>query len=280
MAENDTSNEDVVDIFDLKNGDPLAPVEDDSTDDKQGADPAGDTPKDPAKPDFVVPDKFKDKTFEQAIEMYTNLEQAYGRQGNEFGEVKSLAAQILQNQVAAASPAKATPAVDADTLLENPVEVINDLVSNNPVIQELAGRVVNTEKTLTVEALERKHGDLKDIGKMEGFQNWVRSNPSRLVRFQKADDGDLAEADDLVSTYKEIQAAKAERQANTRNKQRQALAVPAAGSGSSPSALNESGVKKPIFSKAQLMQLKFKDPARYERMQPQILRAYIDKRVR
>lgn len=267
------TEEEVVDIFDMKDGDPLAPT-------APAADEGGGEPEPkPAAADTTNP-KFKDKTLEEVIGMYGNLENAYGRQGNELGEVRQLADQILQNQIAA-KPTASPTAVDADTLLADPVAVITQLIQNNPAIQEIAGRVVRTEQVTSKAELERKHGSLEEIGMTPGFQTWIKANPARLQRFLKADQhNDYAEADDLVSTYKEVAEARGESLSEKRDEQRKALATPRAGVGSSPSSPKGKGERKPVYSRAQLMKLKMTDPHRYAQMQPEILAAYREKRVR
>ncbi|MCP4898394.1 MAG: hypothetical protein GY906_15580 [bacterium] len=266
---------DVVDIFDLKDGDPLDRS-------KAAADPGpGAAPAAEPKAKDETPNKFQGKSLDQVIEMYGNLESAYGKQGNELGDIRQLADDILQNQIAANNPQTSkTDAVDADALLADPVGVITNIIQTNPAIQEIAGRVVKTEQVTSKAALERKHGSLEEIGTNPGFQAWIRANPARLQRFLHADKNhDFATADDLIDTYSEIAAARGEELSNKREEQRKAIATPRAGVGSSASSPNGKSQRKPVYSRAQLMKLRNTDPARYSQMQPEIIAAYREKRV-
>ena len=47
----------------------------------------------------VVPPKFKGKSVDEILESYQNLEQQYGKQGNELGELRKLADTLIQKNL-------------------------------------------------------------------------------------------------------------------------------------------------------------------------------------
>ena len=108
----------------------------------------------------------------------------------------------------------------------------------------------------------------------EAFKQWITSSPARVRRFQNADQsGDVEEADDLISTFKEV--TRTVNTAKLAEKQAQKKAVKAA-SVSGPRGNADAASSKRVYRRADIRQLMKNDPERYESLQPEIMQAYAE----
>jgi len=95
--------------------------------------------------------------------------------------------------------------------------------------------------------------------------------------------GDFASADELFSLYEEVQASGAQKQdeqqppTQTEQVRRAGLARPG---GSAAAGVTNTNSGKPIWSRAKLMEMRLNNPDEFDRLQPQILAAYAEKRVK
>lgn len=220
-----------------------------------------------------VPDKYRDKSISDVIEMHQNLEKAYGRHNNELGELRQLTDQILKQQLGETKAADAAD-IDSDALLENPTDVINDAVTNNPKMAALEAKLAARERADDLQVFNRTHPNADKLINDARFLSWVQESPTRLRLFQQADQNyDYALAGEIMDTYNTLHPA--ENGEEAREETKRGL------SNARPSAKGSSGKgKKQVFKRSDLMRLRNEDPDRYERLQPQILAAYADDRVR
>ena len=88
----------------------------------------------------VVPPKFQGKSVDEILQSYQNLEQQYGKQGNELGELRKLADSLIQKNL---QEAQDTPVqeqekrLSEDDFLANPVDSVRKIVEE--AIQPLKG---------------------------------------------------------------------------------------------------------------------------------------------
>jgi hypothetical protein len=86
---------------------------------------------------------------------------------------------------------------------------------------------------------------------------------------------DFTAADELISTFKQIRTSKTAQTTEAGNSVRQqnlkAAAVDVGGTGES---------SKKVYRRADLIRLRMTDPNRYEALQPEIMAAYADGRVK
>ena len=224
----------------------------------------------------VVPDKYKGKSVEDIIKMHQEAEKMIGRQAQEVHEVRSLADQLLKRQLDADKKPEVvenTPEVD---FFENPQTAVQRAIENNPAVLEAKAAALELKKMKTAQQLSAKHPDFGSIANDVGFQEWVKSSKVRLGLYAKADaEFDFEAADELLSTYKElkqVRSSAAKTAGNTQKAQAlKAAAVDTSGSGEST---------KKIYRRADLIRLKMTDPDRYEQLQPEIMAAYSEGRVK
>ena len=72
--------------------------------------------------------------------------------------------------------------------------------------------------------LQQRHPDLQEVVGSEKFKEWVQSSSARMARYQKADQmGDVEEADDLISTFKQLNQVEAKTKEVSKKAQKQAV---------------------------------------------------------
>jgi hypothetical protein len=207
--------------------------------------------------------------------MHQEAEKMIGKQAQEVHEVRSLADQLLKRQLETdTKPAvESTPEVD---FFENPQDSIKRAIENNPAVLEAKQANLELKRMKTAQQLASKHPDFGDIANDTGFQEWVKASPIRLSLYAKADaEFDFQSADELLSTFKELKQVRTNSVQETGKKQ-QAQALKAA-------SVDTSGtgeVAKKVYRRADLIRLKMTDPDRYELLQPEIMAAYAQGRVK
>lgn len=229
----------------------------------------------------ALPDKYKGKSLEDIVKMHQEAEKMIGRQAQEVHEVRSLADQLLKRQL---ETNKSEPEVDTNApevdFFENPQSAVQRAIEKNPDIVAAKQAALELKRMKTAQQLASKHPDFGQIAQDAGFQDWVKASKFRLDLYAKADaEFDFDAADELLSTYKELKQVKSntrstEVQETGKKQQAQALkaaAVDVGGSGES---------SKKVYRRADLIRLKMTDPSRYEALQPEIMAAYAENRVK
>jgi hypothetical protein len=223
----------------------------------------------------VVPDKYKGKAFEDIVKMHQEAEKMIGRQAQEVHEVRSLADQLLKRQLESDKVQTVESAPEVD-FFENPQDSIKRAIENNPAVLEAKQANLEFKRMKTAQQLASKHPDMNTIANDSGFQEWVKASPVRLSLYAKADaEFDFSSADELLSTYKELKQVRNNNVQETGKKQ-QAQALRAAGVDTSGSG----EVAKKVYRRADLIRLKMTDPDRYDQLQPEIMAAYQQGRVK
>lgn len=223
----------------------------------------------------VVPDKYKDKSLEDIVKMHQEAEKMIGRQAQEVHEVRSLADQLLKRQLESDKAVSIESAPEVD-FFENPQDSIKHAIENNPAVMEAKQANLELKRMKTAQQLASKHPDFGTIANDTGFQEWVKASPIRLSLYAKADaEFDFGAADELLSTYKELKQVRNNNVQETGKKQ-QAQALRAAGVDTGGSG----EVAKKVYRRADLIRLKMTDPDRYELLQPEIMAAYQQGRVK
>lgn len=233
------------------------------------------------EPAEELPEKYRGKTAIEIAKMHQEAEKLIGRQANEVHEVRSLADQLLKQQLEART--KETPPIEEsleEDFFVDPKQAVNRQVEKHPAVLEAKQAALELKKMKTAQQLAAKHPDFSTIAQDVGFQDWVKSSKVRLALFAKADaEFDFDSADELLSTYKELKQVKQQTQttqkANVESKaQEQAMraaSVDVGGAGES---------SRKIYRRADLIKLKLTDPTRYEALQDEILAAYAEGRVK
>ena len=235
-----------------------------------------------AEVESSVPSKFANKSTEEIIDSYTNLEKELGRKAQEVGELRKLSDSFLQAEVSRQSnPQNNTPLETEDNaevdFFDDPNKAVNDMIEKHPRFQEFQQFQAQQAQAGAKAQLEQKHPDFTDVVQDKGFQEWVQDSPIRMQMFQAADSYNFDAANELLSNWKDrsmiSKTQEVKQQAETNRKD----ALKAGSTESRSSSASSAGGK--TYRRADLIRLKMEDPTRYESLEDDIFQAYQDGRV-
>lgn len=228
-----------------------------------------------------LPEKYRGKSAMDIAKMHQEAEKLIGRQANEVHEVRSLADQLLKQQLdSKAKEAKPIEESLEEDFFADPASAVNRQVEKHPAVLEARQAALEMKRMKTAQQLSSKHPDFATIASDSGFQDWVKASAIRLNLFAKADaEFDFESADELLSTYKELKQIKQQTQnvqtAAVENKaQEQAMraaTVDVGGAGES---------SRKVYRRADLIKLRMTDPDRYMQLSDEIMQAYAEGRVK
>ncbi len=229
--------------------------------------------------EFVTPDKFKDKSTEDVIKSYQNLESEFGRKSNEVGELRKLTDEILRQNVEKGREVQDDESneVGFDDLIEDPKAAIDKALAMNPRLAALEAEIKTTAQANAHSAVLARHEDADTLVASPEFQTWISENPARQKMFAYASDKlDAGVASEMLDLYKST--VKMREDAAT-------VARDAKASAGLKNATNEKGGKKPsrskkVYKRTELIHLKISNPRKYEAMADDINLAYTEGRVR
>ena len=228
----------------------------------------------------VIPEKYKGKSVEDIVKMHQEAEKMIGRQAQEVHEVRSLADQLLKQQLESNKTKETTEQTQEEDFFADPQSAVNRTVDQHPAVLEAKRASLELKKMQTGQQLAAKHPDFVEIAQNADFQNWVKASPIRIDLFTKADaDFDFPAADELLSTYKELRQIRNNQQA-TQMKAVEAKAQDTAMKAASVDVGGSGEVSRKVYRRADLIKLKMTDPDRYMALQDEIMSAYADGRVK
>ena len=234
-----------------------------------------------AAPTFEVPEKFQGKSVEEVVESYVNLEKEAGRRANEVGELRKLTDKILQQQVDN-PPQQVDDQVNNDNevgfddFVNDPASAIDKALNNNPRLKALEANLTTNQAGAAHAKLVAVHKDADEVVGSKQFQDWVQQSASRTRNFQRAHtELDIETASDLIDLYKTTRQvtqdeAKVERKAKAEGDFKKASVV----TGGVPASTGK------VYRRAELIRLKMEDPQRYKALEPDIMDAYAQGRVK
>lgn len=124
-----------------------------------------------------------------------------------------------------------------------------------------------------LQAFNRQHPNAKETVNDPRFLAWVEESPTRMRLLQQANQSyDYELAGEILSTYESLNPAESGQAERTETK--------AAMSNAKRSTAGGSAKKAKIFKRADIMRLRIEDPDRYEKLWPEIEKAYAEDRVR
>lgn len=221
-----------------------------------------------------IPEKYRGKDVKEIIRMHAEAEKLIGRQGSEVGELRKIVDEFIKAQT---SNQQQQPQVAEEIdFFADPQQAVAKAIENHPKIKQAEQAALQMRQAETINLLKQNYPDFMQIVEDPAFQNWVAASKIRTRLFAEANAYDYDSADELLSTWKERQnVAKATVDAEKVDRQRQlkaASATPIQGSDEAPS--------KKIYRRADIIRLMQTDPDRYDLMQPEIMAAYAEGRVK
>ncbi len=228
-----------------------------------------------------IPEKYKGKNLEDIVRMHQEAEKLIGRQAQEVGEVRRLADDLIKQSIAQKNQQQVQPnevnnASQEIDFFEDPQSHVNRAVANHPDVIAAKQASQQLKQIQTQAMLNKKHPDFADVVRDGEFIEWVKASPMRLNIYAMADANyDFNAADELITTFKQIRTSKTQQTTDAGNAVRKqnlkAAGVDVGGTGES---------SKKVYRRADLIRLRMTDPDRYEALQPEIMAAYSEGRVK
>ena len=223
-------------------------------------------------PDADLPEKYRGKSVKDIAKMHQEAEKLLNRHAQEVGEVRKLADELIKSQL---KPKHVEAPIAEVDFFENPQEAIRRAVETNPSVLEARQMAGQVKQNQAVQQLAAKHPDFVDVVGNGEFQDWIKASKVRTALFAQADSYDVDAADELLSTFKELKALKTQKvtevDKTSRNQALRAASVDTGGSGET---------SKKVYRRADLINLRIRDPGKYEAMADEILAAYSEGRVK
>lgn len=130
-----------------------------------------------------VPDKYVGKTVDDLIKMHQNSEQLNGRQGNELGQMRRMADEILQlKKPTTQKTEQVRQPVTVDLLLNDPEKAISQALENSPLAHRARAaeeRAAQLEARITESEFKQSHANIEQDINDPVFLEWVNKNPLR-----------------------------------------------------------------------------------------------------
>jgi hypothetical protein len=232
----------------------------------------------PQEPEFELPEKYQGKSVEDLVQMHQELEKFSGKQSTEVGELRRLVDDHIQTQLSTQqAPQQQQEQDDEVDFFVDPQNAVNRAIDNHPKIKEAEAYTQQARQQATLSQLKSNHPDMESILQDPKFAEWIKGSKVRTKLFVQADQSyDYDAAHELFSLWKERsqvvqQTANVEKQAR-KNTLKSASTGNARGT--------SEGSRKKVYRRADLIKLMQTDPDRYMALQPEIMAAYAEKRVK
>jgi len=232
----------------------------------------------PQEPELTIPEKYEGKSVEELVQMHQELEKFSGKQSTEVGELRKVVDDYIQTaQLTEQAPQQQQEQDEEVDFFVDPTSAVNRAIDNHPKIKEAQAYTEQYKKQATLAQLQQQHPDMEAILQDTKFAEWIKGSKVRTQLFVQADQQyDYDAAHELFTLWKERnqavqQTAEAERQARK-------SAVKTANTGNARGTAERS--RKKTYRRADLINLMKTDPDRYMALQPEIMAAYAEKRVK
>jgi hypothetical protein len=267
-------DEEQVAEMELQEGEELTSIDEENP--QEAFEPAEEPQASEPEPVEENPDRFSGKSHEELLEMVREQDRTIGQQGNELGNMRQTFEAMAKAQSVPAQP-EPEPVEEADFFVD-PQKAVDSRISNHPALKQAQDMAQKLAYAQGLATLQQRHPDIQEIVATKEFKDWIQSSPSRLRRYQYADQsGDVDEADDLISTWKQLNKTVATAKAAEKTAQKKAVR---AASVSGPRGNADAASSKRVYRRADIRQLMRSDPNRYEDLQDEIMQAYAEGRVR
>ena len=230
------------------------------------------------KPEVVIPNKYQGKSVEDIVKMHQEAEKLIGKQAQEVGEVRKLADELIKREISqkkAVEPPKETETEIQDRYLEDPISAVNAAVDKHPVIQQAQLQAFEYKQQQVTQKLKEQFSNFDDVINDNKFFDWVKASPVRTRLFSEAHQQyDYDSAAELISTWNSMNKVNETSVTDSKSETSKSLKAATVDTGSSaPSS-------RKVYRRSDLINLRLRDPQRYEAMQDEIMSAYAEGRVK
>jgi hypothetical protein len=229
-----------------------------------------------------LPEKYRGKTAAELAEMHANLERLMGKQSEEVGELRKAFDNMVKDSIVSnrnQQQSAPEPSVEDDIdYWADPKSAIERTLQNHPTIKNAERVAIEMAKKESIAALQSAHPDMKEILADEAFKQWVQKSEIRTALYQDADQNyNYKAANELFDLWKERKGIVEQTKQVEKAAQKQEVRKAATGSSRS----NPDGqTTKKVYRRRDIIELMNRDPKRYEALQPEIMKAYAEGRVK
>lgn len=237
-------------------------------------------------PEPEIPEKYRGKSMAEIIKMHQESEKLIGRQAQEVGKARRLADELLQRELSQ-KQAVQTPQEEekdpAESYLEDPVGAVNKAVDNHPAIQQAKQQAFEYKQQQVTQRLRNQFPNFDDVIQDSRFFEWVKASPIRTRLFTEAHSQyDYNSAVELISTWNQMNPVEQRQQSTqtpdvvteAKKETARTLKTAAVDTGS------PAPTSRKTYRRADLINLRLRDPARYDAMADEIMAAYAEGRVK
>jgi hypothetical protein len=225
-----------------------------------------------------LPPKYKGKSLDEIVRMHQEAEKLIGRQAQEVGEVRKLADELIKRQLDTKVEVPATKEDEID-FFEDPAKAVAKQVESHPAIQEARQQALLLKQQQTFNRLAQSFPDFRETVQDPAFAEWIKASPVRLRLYASADsEFDYDSAAELLTSWSYVKpkAKPAEVSPETKAAQKQAVRQATVDVGGT----SQGNTSSKIYRRADLIRLQLENYDRYVELQPEILAAYAEGRVR
>ena len=223
-----------------------------------------------------IPEKYQGKDIKDIVQMHQEAEKLLGRQSSEVGELRKIVDDFVKSQIQSASSPQQETDEEYDFFSE-PEKAIAKAIDNHPRLKQAEETSMVMKQQQILAQLQNNHPNFIEIVQDAKFQDWVSKSKVRTELYQRADTQfDYDSADELITLWKERQNMVTEtakvQEADRKRQLKAASTGNASGSSEAPS--------RKIYRRADIIKLMQTDPKRYTQLQPEIMAAYAEGRVK
>jgi hypothetical protein len=221
-----------------------------------------------------LPERYRNKDIKDIIQMHQEAEKLIGKQGNEVGELRRIVDEFIKSQTVSKEQA---PQEDEVDFFADPDKYVQSAIEKHPKVQQAEMLAAQMKKAEALANLKTAHPDFQEVVTSSDFQQWVGGSKVRQEMFQRADaQFDFDSANELISTWKERQQLVSSTKKIEDVGRKQAIKTASTGTAK---GTGEASSKK-VYRRQDLIELMARDRDRYEALQPEIMAAYAEGRVR
>jgi uncharacterized protein YbaA (DUF1428 family) len=228
-----------------------------------------------------LPEKYKNKSVKEIVQMHQEAEKLAGRQSSEVGELRKVVDDFILNQTTQLSTKKEEKEVSEIDFFTDPQtavkRAVQQMLDNDPRMKEVQTVSTQAKKDKALGTLQQRHPEMVQIVSDPKFHEWKESSKFRVKLYEQADKQfDYEAADELFTLWKERQSVTQQAVAVEQQARKQAVKS-AATSGARGTAESDS---RKMYRRADIIKLMKDDPDRYQAMSDEIMQAYAQGRVR
>ena len=231
----------------------------------------------PQEQEPTIPEKYQNKSLEEVVQMHQEAEKLLGRQSSEVGELRKVVDDYISSQTQLSAPQQPVEPEDDLDYFTDPQAAVNRAIENHPKIRQAEQYSAQYKKQTSLAQLQTKHPDMQNILSDDKFANWIKASKIRTQLFVAADQNyDADAADELFTLWKERKTVA--KQTAAVEKQARKQQIKAANTGNAQGSSETS--RKKVYRRADIIKLMKDDPDRYQALQPEIMKAYAERRVK